>query len=285
MSYENPEQPEGINVTAEHPLREFFSLLLMLLLIVAVALTVLSLAAQSLARFVPFAVEARIAELLDGPLATVMTDETVAGDAESLAREAYIRELAVRLSGHMDLPAEMTVTARYSNAETVNAFATLGGQVVLFKGLVDQLPNENALAMVLAHEIAHVQLRHPIVAMSRGLTVSLALASVFGLTDNAGVMQLVQWLGVTSALSFSRSQERAADALAADAVLAEYGHLEGATDLFRALNGGAEEASASPGLPFPEFRATHPALSERIDVLAQRAAALGVSGQPTPLPW
>ena len=37
---------------------------------------------------------------------------------------------------------------------TVNAFATLGGHVFVFTGLVDSLDSENGLAMVLAHELA-----------------------------------------------------------------------------------------------------------------------------------
>ena len=82
-----------------------------------------------------------------------------------------------------------------------------------------------------------------------------------------------------------QGQERAADVLAADALLAEYGHLAGATDLFKALSSEADNADADPRLPFPEFTATHPALSERVAALEERATALGLSGSVTPLPW
>ncbi|MFK7913504.1 MAG: M48 family metallopeptidase [Pseudomonadales bacterium] len=285
MSYENPPQPEGINVSDTHPLREFFSLLLMLLLIVVVAITVLTLTAQWLAQYIPFSTEQRLAGMFSAQIEMLQEHDATSVDPEVLKREAYLRELAQRLQAHMDLPQGMTVTVHYSTEDTVNAFAMLGGHVVMFAGLVDQLPNENALAMVLAHEIAHVELRHPVVAMSRGLTVSVALASIFGLTDNAGVAQLVEWLGVTSTLSFSRSQERAADRRAAQALLAEYGHLEGATDLFEVFADELGGGDASSGLRMPEFRATHPALSERIAALRDQARELGVTGKVIPLPW
>ena len=285
MSYENPIQPEGINVSDDHPLREFFSLLLVLLLVVLVSITALTLAAQWLAQFIPFSTEQRIAGMVSAQVEMLQEHDASSADAQVLKREAYLRALAQRLQAHMDFPEGMTVTVHYSTEDTVNAFAMLGGHVVMYAGSVDKLPNENALAMVLAHEIAHVELRHPVVAMSRGLTVSIALASIFGLTDNAGVAQLVEWLGVTSTMSFSREQERDADRRAAQALLAEYGHLQGATDLFEVFADEFEDDSPRKRLELPEFRATHPALSERIEVLRTLARELGVSGTVTPLPW
>ncbi|MEM1230934.1 MAG: M48 family metallopeptidase, partial [Pseudomonadota bacterium] len=193
--------------------------------------------------------------------------------------------LAQRLARHMDFPEGLEPRVHYLPGETVNAFATLGGRVVFFEGLVSQLPSENALALVLAHELAHLQLRHPIVAAGRGLTVSLALAATFGLADNAVVAQLVEWIGVTSTLSYSRDQEREADALAAQVVLAEYGHLRGARGLFDLFRDESGESSAL----VPDFRSTHPSIDERIQWLLTYAEEQGPMDHETapitPLPW
>jgi len=43
-----------------------------------------------------------------------------------------------------------------------NAFATSGGHIFVTRGLVDALNSEDAFAAVIAHEIAHIQLRHGI---------------------------------------------------------------------------------------------------------------------------
>ncbi len=131
----------------------------------------------------------------------------------------------------------------------------------MYEGLLARLPNENALAMVLAHEIAHIKLRHPIVAMGRGLTVSLALGSVFGLTDNAAVGQLVQWIGYSSTLSFSREQERDADDFATELLIEHYGHLNGAEDLFIAFDEDAQGSQEMGSASVAEFLSTHPGLA------------------------
>ena len=63
----------------------------------------------------------------------------------------------------------------YDDDAVVNAFATLGGHIVVYQGLLEAVPDENALAMVLAHEIAHVRHRHPIVGLSRSAALGFAL--------------------------------------------------------------------------------------------------------------
>jgi predicted Zn-dependent protease len=42
----------------------------------------------------------------------------------------------------------------------LNAFATVGGHVFVCRGLLEALADEDAVAAVLAHEIAHIQLGH-----------------------------------------------------------------------------------------------------------------------------
>ncbi|WP_010257095.1 M48 family metalloprotease [Treponema primitia] len=42
----------------------------------------------------------------------------------------------------------------------LNAFATTGGHIFVCRGLLEAVSSEDALAAVLAHEIAHIQLKH-----------------------------------------------------------------------------------------------------------------------------
>jgi predicted Zn-dependent protease len=46
------------------------------------------------------------------------------------------------------------------NSPDLNAFGTIGGHIFICRGLLEALPSEDAVAAVLAHEIAHIQLRH-----------------------------------------------------------------------------------------------------------------------------
>ncbi|MCL2254679.1 MAG: M48 family metalloprotease [Lachnospiraceae bacterium] len=48
------------------------------------------------------------------------------------------------------------------NTPVINAFATPGGHIFLTRGILDLLTSEDMLAAIIAHEMAHIQLRHGI---------------------------------------------------------------------------------------------------------------------------
>ncbi|MBL0166399.1 MAG: M48 family metallopeptidase [Propionivibrio sp.] len=249
--YENPEIPEGINVSPTHPLKDFALLVAGIGALIIVAVLALSLLAGQLARHVPFEQERALAESL-GRWLPQPPDLPV-----DQRRQHYLQTLTERLTGAMELPPNMPITVHYSSSKTVNAMATLGGHIVVYQGLIDTLPSENALAMVLAHEIAHVRHRDPVVAMGRGFAVMLALSSLAGIGD--GVLQ--QWLtgvGMLPILSFSRSQEEEADSTALQAVLDLYGHVGDAAAFFEAL---ARRQSMPKS---PTMFNTHPDVEQRI---------------------
>lgn len=248
--YENPQIPEGINVSPENPLKEFAVLASGISLAIIAVVTVLSLLAGHLAQYVPFAQEKALLSHLD--IGWLKSDHKPQD-----AREQYLQALADRLSTAMDMPPDIQVSVHYDDDPTINAMATLGGHIVVYQGLIDTLPNENALAMVVAHEMAHIRHRHPIVAMGRGFAVMLALSSLAGVGD--GMMQ--QWvgsMGMLSVLTFSRAQEEEADADAIQAVYRTYGHVGGAAAFFEYID---EHASA---LKMPQILSTHPDHAARI---------------------
>ena len=51
------------------------------------------------------------------------------------------------------------------DSDEINAFATSGGHILVTRGLINVVNTEDALAGVIAHEIAHIQLRHSIKAI------------------------------------------------------------------------------------------------------------------------
>lgn len=249
--YENPVVPEGINVSPVHPLKDFLVLVLGVTGVIMVVTLALALLAGYLVRFVPFAQEQA--------LVSGVTSRWFKASQDPLhqRRQVWLQGLAERLVPAMDLPPDMNITVHYVSSDTVNAMATLGGHVVVFQGLLEVMPNENALAMVMAHEIAHIRHRHPIVAMGRGFTVALALSTLAGVGD--GLMQ--QWagsMGMVPVLSFSRAQETEADATALEALQQIYGHVEAAGALFE------HAAAETPLLSLPTLLSTHPEHEERI---------------------
>ena len=107
----------------------------------------------------------------------------------------------------------------------VNAFATPGGHIFLTWGLISSADSEDALAAIIAHEVAHIQLQHGINSIRNnritqalivtGLSAGGAAAgmNVTELTDvfNESVGEIVQTLVNNG---FSQAQEFEADTLA-----------------------------------------------------------------------
>lgn len=269
MDFENPPIKEGVNVSQEHPLKEFFQLTVGVIVVATLVIVVLHFTAGFFAKKIPFAFEQKMVthvELLE---------------VDSSPQQQYLQQLADELAVVMDLPEDMQITVHYSDEDIVNAFATLGGHVFFYKGLIEKLESEDALAMVMAHEIAHVQHRHPIVAMGKGLTLAALLSSVSGMSGSgAGETLIGQSLNV-GLLKFSRDQESQSDQSAAFALQKRYGHISGAEELFEVFS----ELHNVRGIAVPELLSSHPHTEGRW--LALRDLGLSqnwqVTGQRTPL--
>ncbi|CAM3681844.1 M48 family metallopeptidase [Parendozoicomonas haliclonae] len=257
MSYSNPKIPEGINVTDEHPLKDFAAMLLGIGLALAAIIFVLTLLAGYLVRYVPFSFEQQLAERFSEQL------PASENSPEHQQRQEYLQKLGDKLARAQQLPEEMTITVHYLEDDTVNAFATLGGHIFIFKGLLDRMPSENALAMVMAHEIAHIKHRDPMVSLGRGLTVSLAALSLLGAGDGSLAQSLVGQISLLTTLSFSRGMEEDADQEALQTLARHYGHTHHADTLFRIL----QDENQSQDVP--AFFSTHPLNEERIKAIQQ----------------
>ena len=265
MEYSNPEIPEGINSSKAHPLKEFLWLTSGVLASIFVLILALVVFVDVLTSYIPFSMEKEI------PF-----PEIEAGSEQGPLPE-YLQSLADRIVESQDLPDEMKITIHYLDDETVNAFATLGGHVFFFRGLLEKLPNENALTMLMAHEIAHVKHRHPIKSLGRGLVAGLALSVISTTAGDAIIGNFLGEAGYLTILKYSREMELEADETAIKAVNSIYGHLGGADDLFKILK--AEAGSLEP----PEFFSTHPLTDDRIAEIDSYVDA-SQKDKTTPLP-
>ncbi len=263
MELRNREPDERVNYAVEHPLKEFAWLLGGALVLIVLATALLGWFAGQVAAWLPYRYEHEFARSLSEQLAKPHTRP------EALAVEQELNVLARRLAQHMALPDDMLLTVHYNEGKTVNAYATLGAHIVMYRGLLTQLPDENTLAMVMAHEIAHVKLRHPVRAMGRGVAAAVVL-SVVGVGSGQGAAgHVLGSAGGMTLLTFSRGQEREADAEALQALHQLYGHVGGAQDLFGVLaQASREREQGRVGM-----LSTHPLSDERIaslSALAQR---------------
>ena len=217
----------------------------------ALVITALAVSADYLTKYIPFRYE-----------------QALFADSQSMVPEPHeldkkLKPLADRIAHVMDLPDDMKITVHYADVDEVNAFATLGGHVVINRGLIEKLPSENALAMVMAHEIAHIKHRHPIRSLGRTVVVVLALMAIVGVQGDDIVGRVIGDTGALTLLSFSRGQESEADRSALEAVAGVYGHTAGALDLYTVLM----EAHGDKHFAAPTFLRTHPLTEDRIATL------------------
>ena len=116
------------------------------------------------------------------------------------AAQNALEKMAARIEPRAKVPIAMTLI----DVGIFNAAALPGGQIVIFDGALEETENADAMAGVLAHEIAHVRRRHVTQALIRELGIG-ALIRLFAGGVGANAEQLVS-------LSYTRANENEADA-------------------------------------------------------------------------
>jgi len=180
---------------------------------------------------------------------------------------------------------QMPYSFRVVNANYVNAYAFPGGSIACTRGILLSLDNEAELAALLGHELGHVNARHTAQQMSKG-KVTNTLVGGFSVVAGAvagGVGQLAGALGSIGAgallASYSRENEREADALGMDyMVKAGYGP-KGMVGLMEMLQGLSKSKPSTIELMF----STHPMSDERYQNAVKNSKTKYASAQNLPL--
>jgi predicted Zn-dependent protease len=147
---------------------------------------------------------------------------------------------------------------------TQNAFATPGGHIYVFTGLIKYLDDESHLAGVLGHEIAHADRRHTSRQLQQQYGINLLLSVALG--ENPG--QLAQIAAGLGQLKFSRDFEREADEYSVIYLNGtNYYACDGAAGFF--IKAQQENPSATP-----EFLSTHPNPDNRIQAIQAKGDQL-----------
>ena len=145
-----------------------------------------------------------------------------------------------------------------------NAAALPGAHIVIFQGALDETEDPDALAGVVAHEIAHVRRRHVTQALIRELGIG-ALIRLFAGDVGMNAQQLV-------ALSYTRDNEAEADRDAIAMLRRANISPKPTGDLFLQL---ADQEGEEPGFT-GEFLQSHPLSRKRAEQFAA-AAQKGVT--------
>jgi Zn-dependent protease with chaperone function len=258
VEYENPKVAEGINVSKTHPLTDFTGLVAGVAFMVLTVMGVIYLLASWLLPYVPFSIEQTILANYNGDtfFSTDLTDE-------EQRVQRYLQALANDLIADTDFPEEITLTIHYLDSDQKNAYATLGGNILIHRGLLQAVESENGLAMVLGHEIGHIVHRDPIMTLGRGAIAVGAIALLSGFSQTNVANKIFSISTESLLYSFSRDQERLADAYSLQLLANHYGHQHGADEFFNHIQDVDGNIFADSSLA--EFFSTHPNLKERIE--------------------
>jgi predicted Zn-dependent protease len=148
------------------------------------------------------------------------------------------------------------------NDKSINAFALPGGSVFLNTGVILAAEDEAQVTGVLAHEVAHVALRHGTNQVSKAniaqLPAVLASTAIGEGSLTAQLAQLGIGLGLNSLLlKYSRDAESQADALGAR-MMAKLGY--NPIEMARFF----ENLQAEGGSRAPQFLSSHPNPGNRV---------------------
>ena len=154
--------------------------------------------------------------------------------------------------------------------DSVNAFALPGGYIGINRGLIREARTQHQLASVMAHEIAHVRLRHGMDSMEKGneLNTAAILSMIAGMLigatvdTQAGAALLYGGVAGTqqAMINFTRANEYEADRLGMELMYGGQFDPNGMVEFFTImaqLSGGSE-------LDNIEYLRTHPIGSNRV---------------------
>lgn len=163
-----------------------------------------------------------------------------------------------------------------------NAFAVPGGNIFIYRGLIEMMNSEGELASILSHELAHIQARHlqrsidEAKLLSVGMIAGLVAGILLGAPGlAAGGMAASQ----TAALQYSRAHEMEADQYGFRFLCAAGYDPQDMVSIMAKIQQETWLATSR----VPSYLSTHPALGERVQYLAEMVKKQKSSGARKPL--
>jgi predicted TIM-barrel fold metal-dependent hydrolase len=164
------------------------------------------------------------------------------------------------------------------NARDINAFALPGGPLYINRGTIEAAGSEGELAGVMAHEIAHIALRHGTAQATKAQSAKFQLpaiggailGAIIGGATGSIIAQGTQFGLSTYFLKYSRDYERQADILGAQIMADANYDPRDLANMFQRI----ERQGGSGG---PEWLSSHPNPGDRYDRINREARILNVS--------
>jgi predicted Zn-dependent protease len=200
-----------------------------------------------------------------------LKEAKISTDAEKTAmvqrvgnRIAQAAENYLRQEGHTDLAESFQWEFKLLEEDVANAWVLPGGRAAVYTGILKYTQDENGLAVVLGHEVAHALANHGNERVSQGLLtqlggVALAVALSQRPAQTQQLFMAAYGVGATVGLllPYSRLHESEADHIGLILMAMAGYDPRAAVPFWERMN---QDKSGRP----PEFLSTHPAPETRI---------------------
>jgi predicted Zn-dependent protease len=205
--------------------------------------------------------------------AQIDTTEKALPDKEVQDYVNGVGQKIAQVSDRKDLPFHFKVL----DSKEINAFATPGGYIYVYSGLLKILDDEAELAGVLSHEISHVVGRHGVKRLQQVLGVQVVLSIALGSGSQLSQDLVSTSIGIILQ-GYSRDNEFEADQFGTFYMEKAGYNPEGMAELL----GKLDKLSEKEPTFFEKLAASHPPTKERIARVEKEIAGFGnsVEGMP-----
>ncbi len=225
---------------------------------------------------------------------TPQQDVELGKEAAAEVRQQYPTISDEIISGYLDRAGRSLVAAspknlnnpvfEYSftpvNLKEINAFALPGGPMFVNRGMFDAAETEGEVLGVMAHELAHVLLRHGTANATKaqnfqiGAVAGAIAGAIIGGGWGEAIAQGSQFGLGAWLMKYSREYEKQADLLGAQ-IMARAGY--DPRDLARMFEAIEKESKGSP----PQWLSSHPNPGNRVQYIRDEAAKLKIAERPS----
>jgi predicted Zn-dependent protease len=172
-----------------------------------------------------------------------------------------LNRIVQALVSHSEVSYEVTVRLVYDD-DDVNAYSLPGGHLYMTSGLFLEVQNEAEMAMVMAHEIAHVAARHDTRTWTREILWDLPFFPILKVPGPVGysAQQITSALRSLPVMKFNRNTEYEADLLGLEYAYSAGYDPQGMLDLYER---SVVEDGHGPNFIVRLFD-THPSMKDRL---------------------
>jgi predicted Zn-dependent protease len=145
--------------------------------------------------------------------------------------------------------------------DDINAFALPNGHLIIYSGLILNSDNQEELAGVICHEIAHIELNHVMKKLVKEIGLSVLISMT---TGNGGAEVIKETAKMLSSSAFDRGLEKEADIKAVDYLVNANINPEPFADFLYKLSDTEHEA-----IKYLTWISTHPDSKERAEYIIE----------------